>query len=194
MCTDPAYEGRTSVGGKIYVPRDESFDPIKEATFIDSCMRGLVHKIAPKVSNTLAETNSAQGRQFNSFDDIDRLYSSVRAAAATVPAERLSGSGAAQDVFSSAGRDFLKGATDFVRQLPFMGKSTDESDGSIDINYPLPELVSSKCDDVYILAVLLPATIVIIKILSISFRITRIDDFLVICRSHNFGTGRCHVK
>jgi hypothetical protein len=131
---DPAYESRTDVGGKIYVPRDETFASIKETTFINNCMKGLLHKVAPSVWKALTDTRVIQGSPFSSFNEIENLYDG-----------RQREGNAAEDLFSAAGLGFLKGPTDFLRNLPLVGILTSlVLDNCLEVNYPTPELISSK--------------------------------------------------
>ncbi|BFI28517.1 protein MpLOX9 [Marchantia polymorpha subsp. ruderalis] len=123
--TDPNLESRVEVGGRIYVPRDECFDPIKESTFIDSCMKGLMHKLAPAMFARLTDKNF----EFSSFGDIDKLYSEG------IPSSMRPKNSETNETSSEIFPGYS--VPNLIRQLPFIGNSSDSFS-----KYPLPELLS----------------------------------------------------
>ncbi|KAL3695948.1 hypothetical protein R1sor_010024 [Riccia sorocarpa] len=121
--TDLNLESRVEAGGRVYIPRDERFDPIKESTFIDNCMKGLMHKLAPAMAARLSNTNF----EFKTFGDIDRLYSDG------LQSSFRSSSECKRE--KSSGPLSGPSMTDIIRQLPFINNDTFSK-------YPLPDVIS----------------------------------------------------
>lgn len=67
---DPTKERRLEKGDTMYVPRDESFEQIKETNFIANSLRGLVHRLVPALTDYFDETPG----EFDAFSDIEKLY------------------------------------------------------------------------------------------------------------------------
>ena len=68
--TDPSAESRVEKPHPVYVPRDETFEEIKQNTFSSGALRALLHNLIPAMKAAL----SSSDRQFECFSDIDRLY------------------------------------------------------------------------------------------------------------------------
>ncbi|KAF5189929.1 Lipoxygenase 6 protein [Thalictrum thalictroides] len=69
--TDPSTESRIEKPDPVYVPRDETFEEIKQATFSAGRLRGVLHNLIP----SLAAAFSSEEIPFGCFSDIDKLYS-----------------------------------------------------------------------------------------------------------------------
>lgn len=67
---DPTVESRVESPETIYVPRDEAFEEVKDATFSGGNLKAVLHNIIPTLTSVL---KSGDG-PFESFDDIDDLY------------------------------------------------------------------------------------------------------------------------
>ena len=63
-------ESRVEKPHPIYVPRDEAFEEVKQATFSSGALRALLHNLIPALKAAL----SSSDRQFECFSDIDQLY------------------------------------------------------------------------------------------------------------------------
>lgn len=68
---DPSCETRIEKPHPVYVPRDETFEEVKQATFSAGRLKAVFHNLIP----SLAETFSSSEIAFNCFSDIDNLYS-----------------------------------------------------------------------------------------------------------------------
>lgn len=68
--SDPRVESRVEKPHPIYVPRDEAFEEVKQATFSSGALRALLHNLIPALKAAL----SSSDRQFECFSDIDQLY------------------------------------------------------------------------------------------------------------------------
>jgi lipoxygenase len=68
--TDPSSESKVEKSHPVYVPRDETFEEIKETAFSTGRMKALLHNLIP----ALAAAFSRRDSQFECFSDIDRLY------------------------------------------------------------------------------------------------------------------------
>ncbi|KAG0629524.1 hypothetical protein M758_1G110200 [Ceratodon purpureus] len=68
--SDPTREVKIVNGEAVYVPRDESFEPIKQTNFAANSLRGLVHKVVPAIRDYF---NLTPG-EFDSLKDIEQLY------------------------------------------------------------------------------------------------------------------------
>ncbi|CAI9785093.1 unnamed protein product [Fraxinus pennsylvanica] len=67
---DPSVETRTEKPHPVYVPRDETFEEIKQNTFSAGRLKALLHNLIPLIAATL----SASDIPFTNFSDIDNLY------------------------------------------------------------------------------------------------------------------------
>lgn len=63
-------EKKTEKGEALYVPRDESYEPIKQTNFAANQLRSLVHKVVPAIRDYFDETPG----EFDSFKEIEQLY------------------------------------------------------------------------------------------------------------------------
>lgn len=68
--TDPSSEYRVEKPHPVYVPRDETFEEMKEISFSTGRVKALLHNLIPALAATLSRRDS----QFECFSDIDRLY------------------------------------------------------------------------------------------------------------------------
>lgn len=68
--TDPLSESRIEKPHPVYVPRDETFEEIKQNTFSAGRMKALLHNLIPLIASTLASSDIP----FMCFSDIDKLY------------------------------------------------------------------------------------------------------------------------
>lgn len=68
--TDPLSESRIEKPHPVYVPRDETFEEIKQNTFSAGRLKALLHNLLP----SLAATLSSSDIPFKAFSDIDDLY------------------------------------------------------------------------------------------------------------------------
>lgn len=69
--TDMYSESRVEKPQPIYVPRDEQFEESKQDTFIFGRLKAVLHNLIPSLKASI----SAGNHEFNSFSDIDNLYS-----------------------------------------------------------------------------------------------------------------------
>ncbi|XP_042492206.1 lipoxygenase 6, chloroplastic, partial [Macadamia integrifolia] len=69
--SDPYSESRIEKPNPLYVPRDETFEEIKEATFSAGRLKAVFHNLIP----SLAAAMSNSDIPFKCFSDIDKLYS-----------------------------------------------------------------------------------------------------------------------
>jgi len=67
---DPLSESRIEKPHPVYVPRDETFEEIKQNTFSAGRLKALFHNLLP----SLAATLSSSDIPFKCFSDIDKLY------------------------------------------------------------------------------------------------------------------------
>lgn len=68
--SDPESETRIEKPHPVYVPRDETFEEIKQDTFSAGRLKALLHNLIPSIAATL----SASDISFGCFSDIDKLY------------------------------------------------------------------------------------------------------------------------
>ncbi|KAI3467678.1 hypothetical protein Pfo_024341 [Paulownia fortunei] len=68
--TDPYTESRIEKPNPVYVPRDETFEEIKQRTFSAGKLKALFHNLIPLIAATLASSDIP----FTNFADIDKLY------------------------------------------------------------------------------------------------------------------------
>lgn len=68
--SDPNSETRIEKPHPVYVPRDETFEEIKQATFSAGRLKGVFHNLLP----SLAASFSASEIPFDCFTDIDKLF------------------------------------------------------------------------------------------------------------------------
>lgn len=67
---DPSAENRVEKPHPVYVPRDETFEEIKQNNFSAGALRALFHNLIPAMMAALSSSDS----QFQCFSDIDKLY------------------------------------------------------------------------------------------------------------------------
>ncbi|CAA7405161.1 unnamed protein product [Spirodela intermedia] len=70
MKSDPLYESRVEKPNPVYVPRDETFEEMKEATFSAGKIKALLHNLIPLMTSVLSRTDN----HFGCFSEIDDLY------------------------------------------------------------------------------------------------------------------------
>ncbi|KAH9610572.1 hypothetical protein KSS87_003332 [Heliosperma pusillum] len=70
MKTDPECESRIEKPKPVYVPRDETFEEMKQATFAAGRLRGVLHNLVPQINATL----SSSDLPFGCFSEFDKLY------------------------------------------------------------------------------------------------------------------------
>ncbi|KAI3847507.1 hypothetical protein MKW92_044949 [Papaver armeniacum] len=68
---DPYSESRIEKPHPVYVPRDETFEEIKQATFSAGRLKAVLHNLIPSLSATLSSSDNP----FTCFSEIDKLYS-----------------------------------------------------------------------------------------------------------------------
>jgi lipoxygenase len=68
--TDPLAESRVEEPTPLYVPRDETFEEIKQDTFAAGRLKALLHNLIPSLIASLTDPN----KEFQCFSEIDRLY------------------------------------------------------------------------------------------------------------------------
>ncbi|KAF8378126.1 hypothetical protein HHK36_029463 [Tetracentron sinense] len=68
--SDPYSESRLEKPHTLYVPRDETFEEIKQATFSAGRLKALFHNLIPMLAATLSSSDIS----FNCFSEIDKLY------------------------------------------------------------------------------------------------------------------------
>ncbi|KAI3856227.1 hypothetical protein MKX03_027809 [Papaver bracteatum] len=69
--SDPYSESRIEKPHPVYVPRDETFEEIKQATFSAGRLKAVLHNLIPSLSATLSSSDNP----FTCFSEIDKLYS-----------------------------------------------------------------------------------------------------------------------
>lgn len=67
---DPHSETRIEKPHPVYVPRDETFEEIKQNTFSAGRLKALLHNLIPSLAATLSSSDIS----FTCFTDIDKLY------------------------------------------------------------------------------------------------------------------------
>ncbi|KAM3358601.1 lipoxygenase 6, chloroplastic isoform X2 [Capsicum galapagoense] len=67
---DPLAERRIEKPHPVYVPRDETFEEIKQNTFSAGRLKALLHNLVPLIAATLSSSDIP----FTNFTDIDKLY------------------------------------------------------------------------------------------------------------------------
>ncbi|TMW97077.1 hypothetical protein EJD97_006269 [Solanum chilense] len=67
---DPLAERRIEKPHPVYVPRDETFEEIKQNTFSAGRLKALLHNLVPLIAATLSSSDIP----FTNFSDIDKLY------------------------------------------------------------------------------------------------------------------------
>ncbi|XP_030459833.1 lipoxygenase 6, chloroplastic [Syzygium oleosum] len=70
MRTDPLCESRIEKPHPVYVPRDETFEEIKQNTFAAGRLKALLHNLVPQIAASLSNSDIP----FKCFSDIDKLY------------------------------------------------------------------------------------------------------------------------
>ncbi|KAL9225585.1 hypothetical protein vseg_001490 [Gypsophila vaccaria] len=70
MKTDLQCESRIEKPNPVYVPRDETFEEMKQATFSAGRLRAVLHNLVPQINATL----SSSDLPFICFTDFDKLY------------------------------------------------------------------------------------------------------------------------
>lgn len=70
MLTDPDIESRIEKPDPVYVPRDETFEEIKQNTFSAGRLKAVLHNLIPLIVSTLSSSDIP----FTNFSDIDNLY------------------------------------------------------------------------------------------------------------------------
>ncbi|XP_062110613.1 lipoxygenase 6, chloroplastic isoform X2 [Humulus lupulus] len=68
--SDPLSESRIEKPHPVYVPRDETFEEIKQNTFSAGRLKALLHNLIPSIAASLSSSDIS----FNCFTDIDKLY------------------------------------------------------------------------------------------------------------------------
>ncbi|KAJ9709765.1 hypothetical protein PVL29_001299 [Vitis rotundifolia] len=68
--TDPMCESRAEKPHPVYVPRDETFEEIKQNTFSAGRLKALFHNLIPSIAATLSSSDIP----FKCFSEIDKLY------------------------------------------------------------------------------------------------------------------------
>ncbi|XP_015957987.1 lipoxygenase 6, chloroplastic [Arachis duranensis] len=68
--SDPLCESRIEKPHPVYVPRDETFEEIKQNTFSAGRLKALFHNLIPSIAATMSRSDIS----FNCFSDIDKLY------------------------------------------------------------------------------------------------------------------------
>jgi lipoxygenase len=67
---DPLSETRIEKPHPVYVPRDETFEEIKQNTFSAGRLKAVLHNLIPSIAATLSSSDIS----FKCFSDIDKLY------------------------------------------------------------------------------------------------------------------------
>lgn len=70
LLTDPGAECRVEKPHPVYVPRDETFEEVKQNTFSSGALKALFHNLIPALRAALSSSDT----HFGCFSDIDRLY------------------------------------------------------------------------------------------------------------------------
>ncbi|XP_059657729.1 lipoxygenase 6, chloroplastic-like [Cornus florida] len=68
--SDPFSESRIEKPHPVYVPRDETFEEIKQNTFSAGRLKALLHNLIPSIAATLSSSDIS----FTCFSDIDKMY------------------------------------------------------------------------------------------------------------------------
>eukprot|EP01018_Ginkgo_biloba_P006620 Gb_10646 [translate_table: standard] len=68
--TDPSAEFAVENPNLVYVPRDETFEEVKQNTFYVGAWKALLHNLIPSLMTNLSDPNN----DFKCFSEIDRLY------------------------------------------------------------------------------------------------------------------------
>lgn len=68
--SDPFSESRIEKPHPVYVPRDETFEEIKQNTFSAGRMKAMLHNLIPSIAATMSSSDIP----FKCFSDIDKLY------------------------------------------------------------------------------------------------------------------------
>lgn len=68
--SDPFTESRIEKPHPVYVPRDETFEEIKQNTFAAGRLKALLHNLIPSIAASLSSTDIS----FTCFSEIDKLY------------------------------------------------------------------------------------------------------------------------
>ncbi|XP_057776930.1 lipoxygenase 6, chloroplastic [Salvia miltiorrhiza] len=71
--TDPDAESRIEKPDPVYVPRDETFEEVKQNTFSAGRLKAVLHNLIPLIVSTLASSDVP----FTNFSDIDNLYGDI---------------------------------------------------------------------------------------------------------------------
>ncbi|KAL3649868.1 Lipoxygenase 6, chloroplastic [Castilleja foliolosa] len=69
--TDPYTETRIEKPHPVYVPRDETFEEVKQNTFAAGKLKAVLHNLIPLIASKLASSDIP----FTNFSEIDKLYS-----------------------------------------------------------------------------------------------------------------------
>lgn len=151
---DPTKERRLEKGDTMYVPRDESFEQIKQTNFIANSLRGLVHRLVPAITDYFDETPG----EFDAFSDIEKLYHQ----GLKLNSEDLDSEPANRFLVDSFLPDIVRGLSvahkepkqvkersRLVEALPIpdyykeLLRSSNEPTSLL--QYPLPKILSSEC-------------------------------------------------
>jgi lipoxygenase len=68
--SDPLSESRIEKPNPVYVPRDETFEEIKQSTFAAGRFKALLHNLIPSIAASLSSSDIS----FSCFSEIDKLY------------------------------------------------------------------------------------------------------------------------
>ena len=68
--TEPFSESRIEKPHPVYVPRDETFEEIKQNTFSAGRLKALLHNLIPSIASALSSSDIS----FKCFSEIDKLY------------------------------------------------------------------------------------------------------------------------
>ncbi|PIN26116.1 Linoleate 13S-lipoxygenase [Handroanthus impetiginosus] len=68
--TDPYTESRIEKPNPVYVPRDETFEEVKQSTFSAGRLKAVLHNLIPLMAAALSSSDIP----FTNFSDIDKLY------------------------------------------------------------------------------------------------------------------------
>ncbi|RWR72052.1 lipoxygenase 6, chloroplastic [Cinnamomum micranthum f. kanehirae] len=68
--SDPKSESRIEKPHPVYVPRDETFEEVKQATFSAGRLKALLHNLIPSLAAALSKSDNP----FQCFSEIDKLY------------------------------------------------------------------------------------------------------------------------
>ncbi|XP_059657730.1 lipoxygenase 6, chloroplastic-like [Cornus florida] len=68
--SDPFSESRIEKPHPVYVPRDETFEEVKQNTFSAGKLKALLHNLIPSIAATLSSSDIS----FTCFSDIDKMY------------------------------------------------------------------------------------------------------------------------